>query len=90
MCVRLLVSHTRFQNRSRSADSRGFTASLIYAALSGLGVVWVVVIFLTAENAEESAEIAEVLKIACFNVGLFLIVNCQWLIVNCQWLIVNC
>jgi len=38
--------------------------------------------FLTAENAEESAEIAEVLMIACFNVGLFLIVNCQLSIVN--------
>ena len=40
------VSHTRSQIRTRSDTARGFTASLIYAALSGLGVVWVVVIFL--------------------------------------------
>ena len=73
MRMSLCFFHTRFQNRSHSDDSRGFTTSLIYAALSGLGVVWVVVIFLTAENAEESAETAEVLKIACFNVGLCLI-----------------
>ena len=33
--------------------------------------------FLTAENAEESAETAEVLKIACFNVGLCLIQICN-------------
>ncbi len=78
------VSHTRSQFRTRSDTARGFTASLIYAALSGLGVVWVVVIFLTAENAE-------VLKIACFNVGLCLIqvFNCQLSIVNCQLSIVN-
>ena len=57
----------RSQNRSHSDGSSGFTASLIYAALSALGVVWVVVNFLTAQNAEvsaESAKNAEVLRIA--------------------------
>jgi hypothetical protein len=41
MRMSLCFFHTRFQNRSHSDDSRGFTASLIYAALSGLAVVWV-------------------------------------------------
>ena len=46
--------HTRSQTRSRFDIAGGFTAPLVYAALSGLGGV----IFLTAENAEESAEVA--------------------------------
>ncbi len=35
MRMRVCVSHTRFQIRTRSDVARGFTASLIYAALSG-------------------------------------------------------
>jgi hypothetical protein len=46
MRMKFYFFHTRFQIRSHSADSRGFTASLIYAALSGLGVVWVVMKFI--------------------------------------------
>ncbi len=40
------VFHTRSQIRTRSDTARGFTASLIYAALSGLGVVWVMMKFI--------------------------------------------
>ena len=43
-----------------------------FKAWSGMGVF-----ILTAENAEESAEIAEVLMIAYFNVGLCLIQVCN-------------
>ena len=88
MRMRVCVSHTRFQIRYHSADSRGFTSSLIYAALSGLGVVWVLVIFLTAKGAEEGAEIAEVLKIAWVYSGMFFTTE-FFLIVNCQLLIVD-
>jgi hypothetical protein len=45
------VLHTRSQTRTRSDTARGFTASLIYAALSGLGVVgWGVIFFNRKEH----------------------------------------